>query len=85
MTRAFFEEFVLFLIPFAAFAAYIVLSRRNPLTREHWDGPMPWLVVAGLAIVIASLLYAGFIAPREKGVFVPTHLENGHVVPGTFK
>jgi hypothetical protein len=44
-----------------------------------------WLVIAGLALAIASLLYAGIAGERQQGAFVPTHLENGRVVPGEFR
>ena len=37
MFRAFFEEALLFLLPFAIFALYLVLRRRNPFLWAHWS------------------------------------------------
>lgn len=85
MTRAVLQELLLFLLPFAAFAAYLILRRRNPLIWSHWSDQSIWLTIAGLAIVIVSLLTAGILADRQTGAFEPTHMENGRVVPGRFK
>ena len=44
MFRAFFEEALLFLIPFAIFALYLILRRRNPFLWAHWSDQSFWLV-----------------------------------------
>jgi asparagine N-glycosylation enzyme membrane subunit Stt3 len=85
MARAIVSEVLLFVLPFAVFAIYLLARRRNPLAWEAWSGQVSWLVIAGLALAIASLLYAGIAGERQQGAFVPTHLENGRVVPGEFK
>jgi hypothetical protein len=85
MTRVIFTELLLFLLPFAVFAFYLLARRRNPLAWEAWSGQVSWLVIAGLALAIVSLLYAGIAGERQQGPFRPTHLENGRVVPGEFK
>jgi hypothetical protein len=85
MTRAIFQELSLFLLPFAAFAIYLVIVRRNPLAWSSWSDHVSWVGIAGLMLVIASLLLGGFLAERHTGAFVPTHMENGRVVPGRFK
>jgi hypothetical protein len=85
MLRAVVEEALLFLIPFALFALYLALRKRNPFHRVHWDGQGFWLVLAGFLCAGAALLYTGLTAERHKGAFDPTHLENGRVVPGQFR
>ncbi|MGO4571378.1 DUF6111 family protein [Microvirga sp. 2TAF3] len=85
MTRAIIQELLLFLLPFAAFAIYLVILRRNPLAWSSWSDHVPWVAIAGLAFVILSLLIGGLLAERHTGAFVPTHVENGRVVPGQFK
>jgi hypothetical protein len=82
MTRAFVEELLLFLLPFALFALWLLLKRRSPLQRVHWDGQVPWLVIGGLALAIGWLAWTGFTAPRGTGAYVPAHMENGTFVPG---
>jgi len=84
MLRSLTEEFLLFVLPFCLFAGYLVIRRRNPFDVEHWSGHLFWLSVAGLVLGIASFVYAGLIAPRHTGPFVPPHVENGKLVPGHF-
>jgi Family of unknown function (DUF6111) len=85
MTRAVLQESVLFLLPFVAFAIYLLIIRRNPLAWSSWSEQSFWLVLAGLGCVIVSLVAAGLLADRQTGAFVPTHIEDGRVVPGQFK
>ncbi|CAH1663630.1 DUF6111 family protein [Chelatococcus asaccharovorans] len=85
MTRALFEGLVLFLAPFALFALYLGARRRNPFTRQAWDGHVHWLVLTGLVVVIASFVYIGLVAERSTGAWVPTHLKDGVLVPGHFE
>jgi heme A synthase len=85
MIRAFFEEALLFLLPFALFALYLVLRRKNPMSPAAWGGQMTWLVAAGLACVVAVLLATALTAERQSGAFEPTHMENGRLVPGQFR
>ena len=85
MIRAIFGEAVLFLLPFAGFALYLVAMRRNPLRWAHWSEQTAWLVIAGLACAILALLVTGLTADQHTGGLEPTHLENGKVVPGRFK
>jgi hypothetical protein len=85
MTRAIIQELVLFLLPFAAFAIYLVIRRRNPLVWSSWSDHSIWLVIAGLSCVVLSLLTAGILANRQTGAYEPTHMENGRIVPGRFK
>ncbi|HEV2564002.1 MAG TPA: DUF6111 family protein [Microvirga sp.] len=85
MTRAVVQGLVLFLLPFVLFAVYLVIRRRNPLIWSHWSDQSLWLAIAGLSFVIVSLVATGLLAERETGTYVPTHVENGRVVPGHFE
>ncbi|GJE12555.1 MULTISPECIES: DUF6111 family protein [Methylobacterium] len=85
MLRRVLEEFGLFLIPFVLFLVYLVLAGRNPLRRGHWDPHLLRLVLAGLAVVIGTLVYEGLFSERRPGGYVPTHMENGRLVPGGFR
>lgn len=85
MTRAIFGEALLFFIPFAAFAVYLVARRRNPLQWASWSDQSLMLAIAGLVCVILAFLVTGMTADRPTGAFEPTHMENGRVVPGRFK
>jgi hypothetical protein len=85
MTRAVVQELLLFLLPFVLFAVYLVIRRRNPLAWTHWSDQSLWLTIAGLGVVVLSLVATGLLADRETGAYVPTHMENGRLVPGHFK
>jgi hypothetical protein len=85
MTRAIFGEALLFFVPFALFALYLIMKRRSPFRLAAWSASTAWLVIAGLACVIVALLITGLTAERERGAFSPTHIENGRVVPGQFR
>jgi heme/copper-type cytochrome/quinol oxidase subunit 1 len=85
MTRAFLQGLILFFLPFVLFGAYLVILRRNALAWSSWSSQSFWLAIAGLVMVILSLVATGLLTERETGAFVPTHIENGRVVPGQFQ
>jgi magnesium-transporting ATPase (P-type) len=85
MTRAVIQQLLLFLLPFVGFGFYLIVRRRNPLIWSSWSSQSVWLIIAGLGIVVISLIFTGVTAERQTGGFVPTHIENGRVVPGRFQ
>lgn len=85
MIRVVFGEALLFFVPFALFALYLILRRRNPFVWASWSDQTAWLVIAGLGCAILAFLITGLTAERNRGSFEPTHLENGRVVPGQFR
>jgi hypothetical protein len=85
MIRMVFGEALLFFLPFALFAVFLILRRRNPFRVAAWSESTAWLVIAGLVCVVLAFLYTGITAERQTGAFEPPHLENGRVVPGQFR
>ena len=85
MVRWILQEVGLFGLPFLLFALYLVLSRRSPLAREHWDPQWTRLILAGLFVVIASLVMTGLTAQRHGDGYVPPHFKDGRLVPGQFR
>jgi hypothetical protein len=82
MIRRFLFEALLFLIPFALYGLYWRLSKQDERAPA---GGHPWTVLfaSGLALVAASFVIWGVTeGSGQLGVYVPPHLENGHVVPG---
>lgn len=85
MVRSIVQEFLLFLLPFALFAIQLLIRRKSPFRWAHWSDQALWLVIAGLVIAVGSLVAGGLVAERHQNGFVPTHMENGRVVPGEFR
>ena len=85
MIRAIFGEALVFLLPFAAFALFLLLRRQNPFKPAAWSDSAVWLVIVGLASVVIALLITGLTSERQTGAFEPPQLEDGRLVPGQFR
>lgn len=85
MIRRVLEEFLIFLSPFLLYAVYLAIRGRRPDHGVHWDGQAFRLTLAGIVLVILSLVATGLFSERHRGGYVPPHLENGQVVPGRFQ
>jgi hypothetical protein len=85
MWRAFLETALLFLTPFLAYALFHLLQMRWPFVAELWHGRVvSLLAMAGLAVAIGGMV-AFALNEREKGAYVPAHVENGRLMPGRFQ
>ena len=85
MSRVILESIGLFLTPFALYVAILVFRARHPLIAASWSrGALSWLTLAGLALAIGGIVYAG-LAGSEHGAYVPAHVENGRLLPGHFQ
>lgn len=86
MGRTVLEPLVLFLSPFAVYAAYLAFRARYPLEVEYWTrGRVSVMVLVGLAAAVVGLVAINAVAPRGRGVYVPAHVENSVLVPGRFE
>ena len=82
MIRRFLYELLLFLLPFALYAAYLRVSKGEEVgpARSH---PWTMLFISGLVLVAASFLILGLVeGAGQRGTYVPPHVEDGRVVPG---
>lgn len=85
MLRLVLQEILLFSLPFLAFAGWLLFARRSPLDHAEWKPQWTRLVLAGLFIVIASLVMTGLTGQRTKDGYEPPRYENGRLVPGHFR
>ena len=85
MVRPFLIEVSLFLAPFVAYAIFVWATRAGVLDSKAWSLPvLGWLVVVALALMIVSfVLMAQFGGAPPYSKYVPAHMENGRLVPGT--
>lgn len=72
-----------FLLPFAAYVAYVVALKKMEAKGGLWaDAPWFWLCAVGLGLVIVSLaataLFGG--GPPDAD-YVPARVEGGRIVP----
>ena len=87
MIRPVLTELVLFVLPFALYVVYLLATKAELLHPESW--PMPTLV--WLTIVAFVLMFGSFFVLAQWGGepagshYVPAHMENGKLVPGTTK
>jgi hypothetical protein len=87
MIRPVLTEFGLFLIPFAAYAVFLIATRAQLFDKGSWPLPVVgWLTVAALLIVIVSFaMLASFSGAPPGSTYVPAHIEDGRLVPGVEK
>jgi hypothetical protein len=87
MIRPVLTEIGIFLIPFAAYAAYLLATRSGVFDQDSW--PMHLigkLTFGALALVILSLvLLANFSGAPPGKTYIPAHVENGKLIQGTEK
>jgi hypothetical protein len=76
-------DVLLFLLPFAAYALWLVVARQ-PVGPSAWQArTVGWLALAGAAVVVVVLFaFIHFDTAPPGGVYVPAHIENGHIVEG---
>lgn len=83
MARNLLDALGLFAAPFVVYALVLVLRQRYPFVAASWSrGSLALLTVAGLVLVVLSLLLLAAFAERHRGAYVPAHIENGRLVPG---
>jgi uncharacterized protein DUF6111 len=87
MIRPAFTEILIFLIPFAVYALFLIGTRSGLLIQSSW----PIHIIAKLAIgslllvIVSFVLLAHFSGASPNSTYVPAHIENGKFVPGVEK
>ena len=57
-------------------------GRPKPLFRE---GPWYWLVIATFGVAFSCFIFLGASIDNVKGIYVPPHMDNGVMVPGSIE
>jgi hypothetical protein len=85
MIRPLLTELALFLAPFVLYALYVWVTHEGVLDVKAWSAPrLMWLSISALVLVIVSLvLLAQFGGAPPGSTYIPAHMENGRLVPGT--
>ena len=87
MIRPVLTELAIFLIPFVAYALFLVATRAGVFASASWPGPLIAKLVLGslLLVVISFILLAHFSGAPPDSTYVPAHIEDGRLVPGVEK
>ena len=84
MIRPVLTEIVIFLIPFAVYALFLIAARADVLNPSSWPmSRVAQLALGSLLLVIVSFIFlAEFSGAPPDSTYEPAHLENGRLVPG---
>ena len=87
MIRPAFTEILVFLTPFAVYAAFLLATRSGLMLQSSWPvHVLVRLVIGALLLVAASfVLLAQFSGSPPNSTYVPAHIEHGKLVPGVEK
>lgn len=85
MIRPVLTEIGIFLIPFAVYALFLAATRSGLFVQSSWPiTVVARLILVALVLVIAGLIgLAHFSGAAPNSTYVPAHVENGRLVPGT--
>ena len=87
MIRPAFTEILVFLIPFAVYALFLLATRSGLLLQSSWPVHVLAKLVLGslLLVIISFILLAHFSGAAPQSTYIPAHIENGKFVPGVEK
>ena len=87
MIRPVLTELAIFLIPFVAYALFLIATRSGVLASSSWPVHLVAKLVLGslLLVIISFVLLAHFSGAPPNSTYVPAHIENGKLIPGVEK
>ena len=87
MIRQALTEIGIFLIPFVAYALFLIATRSGLLVRSSWPVIIVGRLLLGslLLVVISLVLLAQFSGAPPNSTYFPAHIENGKLIPGVEK
>jgi hypothetical protein len=87
MIRPAFTEILVFLIPFAVYALFLLATRSGLLLQSSWPVHVIAKLVLGalLLVIVSFILLAHFSGASPNSTYIPAHIENGKFVPGVEK
>jgi hypothetical protein len=87
MIRPVLTELAIFLIPFVAYALFLIATRSGVLAPSSWPVHLIAKLVLGslLLVIISFVLLAHFSGAPPDSTYIPAHIENGRLVPGVEK
>ena len=87
MIRPAFTEILIFLVPFAVYALFLLATRSGVTLQSSWPVHVISKLVLGslLLVIVSFILLAHFSGASPNSTYIPAHIENGKFVPGVEK
>jgi hypothetical protein len=87
MIRPAFTEILIFLIPFAVYALFLIGTRSGLMLQSSWPVHILAKLALGslLLVIVSFILLAHFSGAAPNSTYIPAHIENGKLVPGVEK
>ena len=87
MIRPVLTEIGIFLIPFAAYAIFLVATRSGVFVSSSWPAHLVAKLVLGslLLVIISFVMLAQFSGAPPNSTYIPAHIEDGKLVDGVEK
>jgi Family of unknown function (DUF6111) len=84
MIRPALTEIMIFLIPFAVYAMFLLATRSGLVVQSSWPVHIVARLVIGslLLVIVSFILLAHFSGASPNSTYIPAHMENGKFVPG---
>ncbi|WP_065751459.1 DUF6111 family protein [Bradyrhizobium paxllaeri] len=87
MIRPILTEIGIFLIPFVAYALFLIATRSGVFVSSSWPARLVAKLVLGslVLVVVSFVLLAQFSGAPPGSTYVPAHIEDGKLVHGVEK
>ncbi|MBN9673668.1 DUF6111 family protein [Roseibium aggregatum] len=86
MLRVFLAQLFLFLLPFLGYGLFLWLSAHRKQADMWTKGPLAWLTLAGLSLVIAGMVIMATVGRSDvEKSYRPSEIRDGVFVPGRFE
>jgi hypothetical protein len=87
MIRPILTEIGIFLIPFVAYALFLIATRSGVFASSSWPAHLVAKLVLGslLLVAVSFVLLAQFSGAPPGSTYVPAHIEDGKLVHGVEK
>ncbi|MEH2503518.1 MULTISPECIES: DUF6111 family protein [unclassified Bradyrhizobium] len=84
MIRPVLTEIAIFLVPFVAYALFLIATRSGVFASSSWPAHLVAKLALGslLLVAISFVLLAQFSGAPPNSTYVPAHLEDGKLVHG---
>jgi uncharacterized membrane protein YjgN (DUF898 family) len=84
MARIIVELVAVFLIPFLAYAGFLIFQARNPSAARAILQSRALVIqsLIGLVLMVLALLAYGLADEQHRGAYRPAEFKNGQLVPG---